>query len=225
MSYSALLTDARRERIAEVVAGRSRTTVIVLEACHDPHNVAAILRTAEALGVQEVHVVEHPSLRFRAHKRISARAEKWLELSRHASVDEAIASLQKRGYRVLAAHPEPGGATLYDFDFRKKTALLFGNEHAGVSEAARARVDGLFSIPTSGFTRSLNVSVAAAICMSHAVFFRAALSGQAGDLDPGEREALLRDLTRIGVKQHKRVDRALKKLGAPDVPTSTRRTP
>lgn len=216
-SFEKLLTEERVRRVVQVAEGRTRGTVLVLEACHDPHNTAAVIRTAEALGILEVHIVEHPSLSFAAHKKISVRAEKWLELVRHESTAAAIAHLKARGYRVLAAHPDAGEVTLYDIDFRRRTALIFGNEHAGVSVEALARVDGAFAIPTRGFTRSLNLSVAAAVCLAHATFFRAALGGGEGDLSAAEREALAARYARTAYKHHRRLERALKNAAAPVV--------
>jgi len=175
-------TDERKARIESVIAGRTRRIIPVLERLSDPHNTAAVLRSADAFGAQEVHVVETAE-RFVASTRVAKGSERWLDLVCHASTDVCVDALQARGYRVLVAamdgEMEPAGLAALG-----RVAVVFGNEHAGVSAAMRARADGAYRIPMRGFVESLNVSVAAAITLS------AALAGVVGDLDEGDREQL-----------------------------------
>lgn len=177
-----LLTDARLERIEAVIAARTRSVIPVLERLSDPHNTAAVLRSADAFGAQEVHVVEERS-RFVASARVAKSAERWLDLVRHDTTTACVAQLHARGHRVLVAALD-GDVLPTDLAAIPRVALVFGNEHAAVSDEARALADGVFRIPMRGFVDSLNVSVAAAVAL------HAALAGRTGDLDEADREQL-----------------------------------
>lgn len=176
------VTDERKARIEAVIAGRTRRVIPVLERLSDPHNTAAVLRSADAFGAQEVHVIETKE-RFVASTRVAKGSERWLDLVCHASTDACVDALHARGYRVLVAamdgDVEPRGVAGLT-----PVAIVFGNEHAGVSAAMRARADGAYRIAMRGFVESLNVSVAAAITLS------VALADVPGDLDPSDRETL-----------------------------------
>lgn len=181
-ALSPFITDERKARIESVIAGRTRRVVPVLERLSDPHNTAAVLRSADAFGAQEVHVIETAE-RFVASTRVAKGSERWLDLICHASTDACVDALHARGYRVLVAamdgEVEPQGIAAL-----APVAIVFGNEHAGVSPAMRARADGAYRIPMRGFVESLNVSVAAAITLS------TALAAATGDLDDTDRETL-----------------------------------
>jgi tRNA (guanosine-2'-O-)-methyltransferase len=177
-----LLTPERLARIETAVVGRTRSVVPVLEAVDDPRNVAAVLRSADAFGVQEVHIIERGQP-FLASRRVTQGAERWLDLIRHATPEACVASLRARGFQVYVAtmHGELGPEDLPSIG---KLAVVFGNEHAGTSEALAALCDGRYCIPMQGFAQSLNVSVAAAITL------HAATRGRGGDLDAREQDEL-----------------------------------
>jgi tRNA (guanosine-2'-O-)-methyltransferase len=175
-------TPERKARIEAVIAGRTRRVVPVLERLSDPHNTAAVLRSADAFGAHEVHVVETEA-RFVASTRVAKGSERWLDLVRHADTEACVDALHARGYRVLVAAMD-GEVEPRALAGAGRVAVVFGNEHAGVSAAMRARADGSYRIPMRGFVESLNVSVAAAITLS------AALADAPGDLDDADREAL-----------------------------------
>ena len=177
-----LATDERKARIEAVIAGRTRRVIPVLERLSDPHNPAAVLRSADAFGAQEVHVVESVE-RFVASTRVAKGSERWLDLVRHARTEDCVDALHARGYRVLVAAMD-GTHEPRDLAAAGRVAVVFGNEHAGVSPAMRARADGSYRIPMRGFVESLNVSVAAAITLS------SALADAPGDLDDADRDAL-----------------------------------
>jgi len=182
------LTERRRARIEEVLSRRTRDLILVLEGVHDPHNVAACLRTAEGLGLQEVHVIAPGD--YHPHKKVSQGADKWLDIHRHSTPEAAADALRDRGYRLFAAALAPGACSIDDLDFTKKTAVVLGNEHEGVSDALQALCDGAFVIPMRGFTQSFNISVAAAITVYHATRARTAALGPAGDLALEDRDVL-----------------------------------
>jgi tRNA (guanosine-2'-O-)-methyltransferase len=179
---SPLLTPERRARIDAVIARRTRSLVPVLEDLADPHNGAAIMRSAEAFGCHEVHVIEERH-RFAVSHRVTRGTHRWLELVRHASAAACIDHLHARGYEVFVAAMD-GVLGPEDLARRPKVAVVFGNEHKGVSPEMRARVDGTYRISMEGFVESLNVSVASAITLY------VASRGRHGDLGEAEREAI-----------------------------------
>lgn len=174
--------DARVARIREVVRRRIGNVTVVLDAPHDPHNGAAILRTSEALGLTEVHVVprEEP---FMASRRVACGTEQWIDVVSHASPEDAVASLAARGFEPVATHP---GGELVPTDLATipRLALVLGNEHAGISEALLHACRRSVRVPMRGFVESLNVSVTAAILLS------AATADRPGDLTEPERRLL-----------------------------------
>jgi tRNA (guanosine-2'-O-)-methyltransferase len=202
------LLPERRARIDEVVGHRTRTLTVVMEALADAQNVNAVLRTAEAFGLQEVHVVDGPMKAFDRNKKISQNADKWLEVIRWTSTEECLDQLKARGFRIYATHLGEGSRDLSELSFAEPVALVFGNEHRGVSAAALAAADLGFAIPMRGFTRSFNVSVAAAVSLFRAVERRQAERGRHGDLPDGEAEALRRRFYTKSVKQRARIAKA-----------------
>ena len=177
-----LLVDERLARLEAVLAQRTRDVVVVLEAVDDPRNVSAVLRSADAFGVQEVHLVRG-ELPFLASKLVSQGADRWLDVIEHADAASTVTALHARGFRVYAAtmDGELGPAALAAID---KVAIVFGNEQTGASAALLAACDGRYTIPMRGFSQSLNVSVAAAITM------HAATTGRVGTLGAEERQEL-----------------------------------
>jgi tRNA (guanosine-2'-O-)-methyltransferase len=180
-----LIADERRQRIDAVVEARLAGLTLVLENLHDPHNGAAVLRSAEAFGLQEVHVVETVEP-FRFSADVTQGCEKWIDLRRHPTLGSARDSLRAAGFALYAALPG-AAAALGDLDFARPAAVLVGNEHAGLSAGAREAADVCFAIPLAGMTRSLNLSVAAALVLEHAAARRRQALGLPGDLDPAAR--------------------------------------
>lgn len=216
------LTPERRRRIDAVVAQRTRTLTVVIEALGDPQNVNAVLRTAEAFGLQEVHVVEGPMKAYDRNKKISQNADKWLEVVRWKTSAECLAHLKGRGFRVYATHLGEGSKDLVELSFAHPVALVFGNEHRGVSEEALAAADLRYAIPMRGFSQSLNVSVAAAVSLFRAVERREAERGRHGDLEDAEAEALRARFYTKSVKQRTRIAKAERAAERRDVRRRTR---
>ena len=204
----AFLVPARKARIDEVVAGRTRTLTVVMEAFCDPQNVNAVLRTCEAFGVQQVHVVEGPMKPWDRNKKISQNADKWLEVRRWTSTADCLDHLRERGFRIWATYLGGGAVPLSALSFREPVALVFGNESRGVSPEALRRCHGRYAIPMRGFVRSLNVSVAAAVSLARAVERREAERGRHGDLPETEAVELRRRFYLLAVKQRARIAKA-----------------
>lgn len=156
------VSEARRTRIAEALATRTRDVTIVLEDVSSEHNASAVLRTAEALGVLEVHIVPRGSP-FKLSRKVSLGTHKWLDLVRHESAADAYGKLKARGFSVWASDVHGEAVTLDELPNEGPIALVFGNEHAGLTREAVEAADGRFRIPMTGFVESLNISVAAAI--------------------------------------------------------------
>jgi tRNA (guanosine-2'-O-)-methyltransferase len=202
------LVPERKGRIDEVVAQRTRTLVVVMEAFCDPQNVNAVLRTCDAFGVQEVHVVEGPMKPWDRNKKISQNADKWLDVVRWTSTAECLRALKARGHAVYVTHLGEGSVGLDALPFAGPVALVFGNESRGVSGEALALADARYAIPMRGFSRSLNVSVAAAVSLARAVERREAERGRHGDLPEEEARALRERFYVLAVKQRARIAKA-----------------
>jgi tRNA (guanosine-2'-O-)-methyltransferase len=200
-----LVLGPRREKIEEVVRHRTRSLVVVLDRIEDPFNMAAVLRTCEAFGIQEVHVVEHPEVRFSPNERVTQGCDKWLELHRWESFAAAREALHGRGFEVWVSAAQPGATSLWELSFPGKRALVFGNERHGVSDEALALADGTFWIPMRGFTRSLNVSAAVAATLGRALDWRAQPGNEAGALSSEEARALRERFHALSVKQRGRI--------------------
>lgn len=208
VSEAEFLVPARKARIDEVVANRTRTLTVVMEAFCDPQNVNAVLRTCEAFGVQEIHVVEGPMKPYDKNKKISQNADKWLDVRRWRSSVDCLRHLRERGFRIYATHLGGDARPLGELSFADKVALVFGNESRGVSPEALRAADVRFAIPMRGFVQSFNVSVAAAVALARAVERREAERGRHGDLSPAESEELRHRFYLLAVKQRARVARA-----------------
>ena len=163
-----LLTEARRRRMQDVLATRSDHVAFVFERMIDPHNFSAALRTLDALSFQDVHLVE-PGERLETARGITIGTERWLSLHTAPTTEECLAGLKTEGYRVYASHlGEEPAIRLQEIDFSRRTALVFGNEHLGVSGEVLALADQRFRIDMLGFAQSFNLSVSVALSAFHA---------------------------------------------------------
>ena len=221
MDLNKYITERRKHRIDEVIGRRTRNLVLVLEGVHDPHNVAACMRSAEGLGLQEVHVIAPEN--YTPHKKVCQGADKWLDIHRHPSPESAAAALRGRGFSLHAAALTPDAVPIDALDFSGPMALVLGNEHEGVSEVLQCLCDGPFMIPMRGFTQSFNVSVATGICLYHAVRARSAALGPAGDLDPADRSTLHRRWVELSVPRAALLKEELAERGEKGEPTDRSR--
>ncbi|MBX3186070.1 MAG: RNA methyltransferase [Labilithrix sp.] len=174
-----LVLDRRAERLRSVIDRRLASVQVVFDAPHDPHNGAAVVRSCEAFGVQFVHVVERKE-KFLAAPSVARGSEKWVDLKRWSSVDEAVASLRADGLELVAAEAE-GDLLPHDLASIPRLALVLGNERDGIAAALAASCTKRVRVPMRGFVESLNVSVTAAILLAHATRDRA------GDLSEADR--------------------------------------
>ena len=160
------MTPERREKLVAVLNKRQDDITIVLENVFDPHNISAVMRTCDAVGVQEIYIL---NTKIPRHKKwgfkSSSSAKKWLTVHQYENAFECFSALRKRYSSILTTHLSDDAVSLYQVDFTKSIALIFGNEHNGVSDEIRALADGNFVIPQAGIIQSLNISVACAVTL------------------------------------------------------------
>ncbi len=140
-----------------------------MENIHDPHNVSAIFRTCDAAGIPKVSLVYNVEKFPKIGKKSSASAYKWIEREKFKSVEDCYNQLKKEKFIIYASSLKTNSKNLYDLDFTKKTAIVFGNEHRGLSKESEELADERFFIPMYGMVQSLNVSVSAAISVYEAL--------------------------------------------------------
>jgi tRNA (guanosine-2'-O-)-methyltransferase len=162
-------SSRRAERIKAVLARSQPDLSVVMENIHDPHNVSAVFRSCDAVGIRRVDLLYTMEKFPRIGKKSSSSANKWIACRKHRSVDACYSALRAEGFSIYATHLQASSMMLYDLDLRKKVAFVFGNEHRGVSEEALAKADGSVQIPMFGMIQSLNVSVACAVCLYEAL--------------------------------------------------------
>jgi tRNA (guanosine-2'-O-)-methyltransferase len=162
------ITERRKEKLHKVAAARQPSLRVVLENIHDPHNVSAVFRTCDAVGVPKVSLLYYIEKYPRIGKKSSASAFKWVEKEKQTDVKACYDSLREEGFKIYASALADDAVSLYDLDFTEKAAIVLGNEHRGISEDAAALADKKFIIPMYGMVQSLNVSVAAAVILYEA---------------------------------------------------------
>ena len=161
-------TLERSKKITSIASARQQA-VVVLEDIHDPHNAAAVFRSCEAFGVQDVYLIFKTEKKFNPRKigsSTSSSANKWLDFHSFTSVETCLAAVKKRGYAALATMLDDQAEPLYTAQLNEaKIAWLFGNEHRGLSPEIVTLADRRIYIPMAGFVQSLNLSVTAGICL------------------------------------------------------------
>lgn len=177
-------SESRQARVREMLSQRLGSVAVIAEAVHRRHNTSAILRSCEAFGVHHVHLVTGT---FRVSRGAARGAEGWLDLHHWTNVADAIAALQADGFRVYAADVGRDAHSPETVPVSGPIAVLLGNELSGVSDEARALVDGFVTVPMFGMMESLNVSVAAACTIQRIATRRRELVG--ADLSQAAQDA------------------------------------
>jgi len=161
------MTPRRYRRIRAVLDQRQPDLTVVLDDVNKPHNLAAILRSCDAVGVLEAHAVT-PRADLEPDDSTAAGRAKWVALHRHARLEEAYDQLAVQGMQTVVAHPAPEAVDFREIDYTRPTALVMGAEWNGPSEATHRRADHYITVPMAGMVASLNVSVAAAVILFEA---------------------------------------------------------
>ena len=184
----------RAEKIEAVLCARTRDVTVVLDRLNKPHNFMAILRTCDAFGIQDAHIVLQPGQPGdHISDPITQGAHKWLTINISYDWRERFQNLKNQGYKLYASGLSESAAPLESLDLKGRVALVFGNELEGLAKEQIAFCDGLFMLPMLGFAQSFNVSVAAALSLQKLFSLREARGIPKAPLDEVEREALRRE--------------------------------
>jgi tRNA (guanosine-2'-O-)-methyltransferase len=162
-------TDKRTAKINRVISSRQLSLKLVLENIHDPHNVSAIFRTCDAAGIPKVSLVYNSEPFPKIGKKSSASSFKWVEKEKYKSIESCYKKLHLEGFKIYASSISKKSKNIFDLKFTEKIAIVFGNEHRGLSGEAVELADEIFFIPMYGMVQSLNVSVSAAITIYEAL--------------------------------------------------------
>jgi tRNA (guanosine-2'-O-)-methyltransferase len=184
-----ILTDERRKKIERVIAGRCFSNVVVMENIYDRGNISAVMRSAEALGLGQVHLIELGD-KFRESQRTTAGADKWVEVKKWKSTKECVQELKAQGKQIIVTHLDATSKPISEVDFSKPSALVLGNEKDGVSAEMIQAADHRVIIPMEGFVQSYNISVAGALCFYQMYQSHLQKTGRAGDLNETEMQIL-----------------------------------
>lgn len=187
-----MITDTRLQKFARVASQRQQMTVII-ENVHDRHNIGAVMRTCDSVGIQEIYVLYTHAHLTEKHlndvKSTSTGARKWLDIHFFDNNEACFKAVKQKYDTILATHLDEEGQSLYQQNLTGNVALLFGNEHAGITKEALAYADGNYIIPQYGMVGSLNISVACAISLYEAARQRTA-AGLYTTANPLEKEGL-----------------------------------
>lgn len=209
-----LVLERRRTRFEEVIAGRLGSVTLLLDELSDPHNRAAIVRSCDAFGLQELHSVQ-PATDFSIHHGVAAGTERWVDVNAHADARSAALQLQRRGFELIQTHPK-GELAPEDLAQVPRVALILGNEHRGIDPVLLSAASRSVRIPMRGFVESLNVSVSAAVLLA------AATRGRSGDLAPEARRHLYARALFYTVPRAREVLEAFEQRAEPPAPSVQR---
>lgn len=184
-----LLTPERQKRIETVVDGRCFNVAAVMENIYDRGNVSAVMRSAEALGFGQTHLIELGE-KFKEANRVTAGADKWVEIQRWKSTKDCVEKLKAEGKQIVATHLAADSKPISAIDFSKPTAIVLGNEKDGISKEMAELADHRILLPMTGFVQSYNISVAGALCFYHIYQDRLRRTQKHGDLTQEQQEIL-----------------------------------
>lgn len=163
------MTPERSAKLKKVLNNRQPDLTIVLENVFDPHNISAVMRTCDAVGIQDIFVL---NTKIPRHKKFgeksSSSAAKWLTVHQYDNAEECFNELKKKEMKIYATKLNDASIDLYEVNFVQPIAIVFGNEHSGVSEEIEPYIDGNIIIPQVGIIQSLNISVACAVTIYEA---------------------------------------------------------
>ena len=163
------ITAHKKSAIERVLAQRTRFFTVVLEDIFKPHNASAVLRNCDCFGIQDIHLIEKTDT-YKINPFVTRGAAQWVDLHKYftpegSAIDQCFGRLRSEGYAIYGTSPATDSISIHDLPLlpNQKVALVFGNEHEGISEEVKSKVDGLVHIPMRGFTESFNISVSASI--------------------------------------------------------------
>lgn len=167
------MTEERLKKIKEVASKRQGNLTVVLNNVHDPHNIGAVLRTCDSVGIKEIYVIYNDDRVGKENltlgKNSASSARKWVDVFMYRDVDKCINDIREKYDFIYGTHLDSESVSLYDLKLDKSIALVFGNEHAGISDEVLKHLDGNFLIPQVGMVQSLNISVSVAVTLYEAL--------------------------------------------------------
>ncbi len=159
----------RAKKLKGVIAKKQNTLTVIMENVNDPHNISAVLRSCDAVGVIEVFILNSVTKKkHKMGKKSSASAMKWLNIHHFTDTKACFEAVRQKYDHIYTTHLGDDSVGLHQMDLTESVALVFGNEHDGVSEEALELADGNFVIPQVGLIQSLNISVACAVTLYEA---------------------------------------------------------
>lgn len=193
------MEEKRKQLFKKVISRRQPNITVILENVHDQHNIGAVMRTCDSIGIMEIFVLQsnpnYHASNITLGKRTSAGARKWIDTHFYTDTEKCFKHIRSQYDKVYATHLDADAKDIYDLDLTESVALLFGNEQEGVSDEALANCDGNFIIPQMGFVQSLNISVACAVSLYEAYRQRAnkGLYAENAPLNQQQQETLFQD--------------------------------
>ena len=161
------MNERRYRRICQMMAMRQPDLTLCLEEIHKPHNVSAIVRSADAIGIHQIHAI-WPDQHVKLSVSSAAGSNSWVKVISHSSTEDAIAQIKAQGMQVLATNLSEHAVDFREIDYTRPTCIMMGQEKKGISQKALALADQHIIIPMAGMVQSLNVSVASALIMYEA---------------------------------------------------------
>lgn len=165
---SSFISENRRSKFDTIINNRTRFITVVLEDIYQSHNASAVLRTCDCFGVQDIHIIENRN-KYTINPDVVMGASDWLTLHKYneteSNTSNCLKGLKKRGYKIAATSLHEQSIDIHQLNANEKTALIFGTEISGISEAVKEEADIFVKIPMYGFTESFNISVSAALCI------------------------------------------------------------
>ncbi len=166
------MREQRYNKIKNVAFKRQGNLTVILNNVHDPHNIGAVLRTCDSIGIKEIYVLNNDETLNENNlvlgKKSAASARKWVDTFYYTDVEKCIRDIRENYTFIYGTHLNSEAISMYDLDMKKSIALVFGNEHSGISEEVVKHLDGNFIIPQVGMVQSLNISVAVAVTLYEA---------------------------------------------------------
>ena len=162
------ISDNKKEKFDEYVKNRTRHVTVVLENIFQPHNAAAVLRSCDCFGVQDIHIIENFN-KYEPNREIDMGSSKWLNTIKYSknenNTTECIQALKAKGYKIVATTPHTNDCLIDELPMDQPIALLFGTELTGLTDEALEQADAYVRLPMYGFTESYNISVSVALAL------------------------------------------------------------
>ncbi len=187
------ISDNKRALFDRIAQERTRHVTVVLEDIYQPHNASAVVRTADLVGVQDVHIIENRN-KYTVNPDVTLGSSKWINMVRYRdreadNAEACVAALKGKGFRIVATSPRADSVTPETIPLDRPMAFCFGTELTGLSDGMMKHADTFLRIPMHGFTESYNISVSAAIVL-YTVMQRLRSSGVHWRLGNDERDAI-----------------------------------